>query len=94
MMFWGALSSSSTGELVLIKEIMTSDHYIKILDENLKLSAQSIRLVRHFTFQHDNDPKHTSKSVTAWLQKQKIIVLPWPSMSPDFNPIENFLARI
>ena len=29
-----------------------------------------------------------SKSVTVWLQ-EKIIVLPWPSMRPDLNPIEN-----
>jgi len=36
-------------------------------------------------FQHDNDPKQ----VKNWLQNKKSNVLPWPSQSPDLNPIEN-----
>ena len=40
-----------------------------------------------------NDP-HTSKSVTAWVRKNKITVLPWPSINPDFNPIENLWPEL
>ncbi len=39
-------------------------------------------------FQHDNDPKHTSKTTTALLKKLRVKVMDWPSMSPDLNPIE------
>ena len=89
MMFWGCFSPRGTGNLVTINGIMRSDDYIRFLDENLKLSALSLGLGRWWAFQHDNDPKQTSKATTTWLQKNKVTVLPWPSMSPDLNPIEN-----
>jgi hypothetical protein len=34
----------------------------EILYENLLQSAQDLRLERSFTFQQDNDPKHTAKT--------------------------------
>lgn len=89
LMFWGAFSSSGTGELIPIKGIMRSEDYIKVLDDNLMSTVLRLGLGRRFIFQQDNDPKHTSKSVTSWLQHKKITILPWPSMSPDLNPIEN-----
>ncbi len=38
--------------------------------------------------QQDNDPKHTSKSTSELLKKNKMKVLEWPNQSPDLNPIE------
>jgi hypothetical protein len=42
-----------------------------------------------WVLQEDNDPKHRSKICKEWKEKNGIIELPWPSMSPDQNPIEN-----
>ncbi len=39
--------------------------------------------------QEDNDPKHRHKIAKKWKVKNGVRVLPWPSMSPDRNPIEN-----
>ncbi|KAK3565776.1 hypothetical protein QTP86_015039, partial [Hemibagrus guttatus] len=36
----------------------------------------------------DNDPKHTSKSTSEWLKKNKMKTLEWPRQSLDLNPIE------
>ena len=40
-------------------------------------------------FQHDNDPKHTSKATKEYLMNQELEILPWPAQSPDLNPIEH-----
>ena len=43
-----------------------------------------------WTFQHDNAAVHTAKVVEKYLKNRRAVVLPWPSSSPDLNPIENF----
>ena len=39
---------------------MKSEAYIKIMEENLQLSAQDLDLGWQFTFQQDNDPNYMS----------------------------------
>ena len=94
MMFSGCFSSRGMGQLIIIRGIMKSEDYIRILDENLQLSAQNSELCWRFTSEQDNDSKHMSESVTAWLQKKNITLLLWPSMSPDLNPIENHWQKL
>jgi hypothetical protein len=89
IMLWGCFSAAGTGNLVRINGIMDSIKYQEILAQNLQVSAQALGLGRKWTFQQDNDPKHTSHSTRSWMQQQHLKVLEWPSQSPDLNPIEN-----
>jgi transposase len=37
----------------------------------------------------DNARPHLSRALTAYLQSEAVISVPWPAMSPDLNPIEH-----
>ncbi len=76
VMVWGCMSAAGTGEL--IEGTMIANMYCDILKQSMIPSLR--RLGRRAVFQHDNDQKHTSKTL-------RVKVMDWASMSPDLNPI-------
>uniref|UniRef100_A0A673HSL5 Tc1-like transposase DDE domain-containing protein n=1 Tax=Sinocyclocheilus rhinocerous TaxID=307959 RepID=A0A673HSL5_9TELE len=88
VMVWGCFAASGPGRLAVINGTMNSAVYQKILKENVRPSVRDLKLKRTWVLQQDNDPKHTSKSTSEWLKKNKMKTLEWPSQSPDLNPIE------
>ena len=62
IVLWGCFSVAGTGRLVRIEARMNGANYREILDENLVQRAQDLRLGQRFTFQQDNNPKHTAKT--------------------------------
>ena len=68
---------------------MDGAKYRTILEENLLESAKDLKLGRKFTFQPDNEPKHTARATLEWFRSKSMHVLEWPSQSPHLNPIEN-----
>ena len=85
----GCFSSKGPGNLVRVHGIMDSMKYQDILNQNLAASAKKLKLSHRWIFQQDNDPKHMSRSTQKWFTEHKIKLLPWPSQSPDLNPIDN-----
>ncbi len=84
---WGCMSAAGVGELHFIDGIMNSQMYCSILKEKM---LPSLRALGHRAlFQHDNDPKYTSKATVGFLKKNRVKVIQWSSMSPDLNPIEH-----
>ncbi len=70
VMVWGCMSAAGTGELQFIEGTMNSNMYMK---QSRIPSLQS--LDRKAVFQHDNDPKHTSKMTTALLKELRVKVI-------------------
>ena len=87
-MLWGCCSSAGTGKLARIEGMMDGAKYREILEGNL-FQSSDLRLGRRFSFQQDNDPKHTAKATLEWFMGKHLKVLEWPSQSPDLNPVQN-----
>ena len=86
-MVWACMSAAGVGELHFIEGNMNSNMYCEKLQKSMIPSFQ--KLGRRAVFQHDNDPKNTSKTITALLKRLRVKMMDWPSMFPDLNPIEH-----
>jgi transposase len=95
IMVWGYITSEGVGELYLIEGTMNTSKYTEILDKAFLGSlAKFYTTPSDIIFQHDNDPKHTSRGTRKWLAQHEVQVLPWPASSPDMNLIEHVWAYL
>jgi hypothetical protein len=63
---------AGTVRIVRIEERMNGAKYSESLDENLLQSTQDLRLGRRFTFQQDNNSKHTAKTTQECLRDKSL----------------------
>ena len=89
-----------SGEGVAIKvpvkkgKSITGKYYKDVVLKKLKKYYQKQRPAtgfKHVRLLHDNAPAHTSATVTAFLKKEKVTVLPHPPYSPGLAPCDFFL---
>ncbi len=73
VMVWGCMSVAGTGELQFIEGTMNANMYCDILKQSMIPSLR--RLGLRAVLQHDNDPKHTSKTTTALLKKLRVKII-------------------
>ena len=90
IMVWGCFAAHGVGLFHRVVGLMDQVQYGEIL---MNCALPSCDLLfggpSECIWQQDNDPKHTSKSCMAILEKHSFTKLDWPSQSPDLNPIEN-----
>ena len=89
VMVWGCFSAKGVGNLTMVSGVMDAEYYKDILEDNLLESIDELHGENPCVFQQDNDRKHTSRTVQAWLEENNIPTMTWPSQSPDRNPIEH-----
>ena len=84
ILVWGCITPEGPASLRVLKGTMDSQQYIKTIGDHI------LPFRDHFAaFQQDNAPCHKSRIVTQFLTESDIQTIPWPSRSPDLNPIEN-----
>lgn len=88
VMIWGAFSYEGLCDLQRISGHMNSTQYQSMLYDHM-IPFGPLLGGANWMFQQDNAACHTSKSTQEWFKKEKNNVLPWPSRSPDLNPMEN-----
>jgi len=87
-MVWACFSYYGVGPIHWIQGIMDQHIYTDLL-ENVMLPYAEDDMPLAWTFQQDNDPKHTSQKARKWFEQKSIRVMQWSAQSPDLNPIEN-----
>lgn len=85
---WGGISMRGTTTLDIRKENINAQIYTQILMENLLPAAKDLYR-RGWRLQQDNAPPHRARTTKDFFEEQRVTVIPWPSNSPDINPIEN-----
>ena len=85
-MMWAAILHTGKTALVHIPGNLTAQRYC---DEILPPHVLPLMQQNGAKCQHDNTRPHTARITTALLTISNVVVLPWPSKSPDLNPIEH-----
>ncbi len=80
-MLWGCFSAAGTEGLIRVEEKLNAPKYWESLNENPVQSIQNLRLGIRFTFQQNNEPKHTARC-------------PWVAQpQPGIKPSQIFLEK-
>ena len=72
---------------------MDSDLFLQIMEGHL-IAQANVFHENNWRLVMDNGPKHTSRKVKVLFSQNVPNQIPWPSQSPDLNPIENLFVWV
>ena len=86
VMVWGGISAHGRTPRSLLMAIwMHTATWRRLLDRTCCPSS----VVREGTWQQDNARPHVVRLIMNFLRHENVLVIAWPSMSPDLSPIEH-----
>lgn len=88
VMVWGAISKKGKIAMTFVKDTLTKEKYLSILENSLLPNAKIAYGEEKWRFQQDNNPCHTAYSVKEWIRENIPEDVGHPPQSPDLNPIE------
>jgi tRNA A37 threonylcarbamoyladenosine biosynthesis protein TsaE len=81
------------GDACWIQGKIDSYAYLDIVQDYVRQSRDWYHMdAATFGFQQENARVHTACKIMEFFEQKNIIVLSWPSNSPDLNPIEHVLG--
>lgn len=94
---WGWMWAYGPGELLEIDGKLTSEQYIRILEDVLLPTVRVMAIPAPHTIHivHDRSPVHMSRMVREWIDVHpECHFIDWPAKGCDMNPIENLWAMM
>lgn len=90
---WGCFSWNGVGPIHRIDGILNKEKYVDILQKVLlPWAEENIPVI--WTYQQDNDPKHTARLTKSFYEENSMNVPEWPASSPDLNPIKHLRSDV
>ncbi|RWS09069.1 Transposable element Tc3 transposase-like protein [Dinothrombium tinctorium] len=90
-MVWAAFSATGKTSIAFIDGRMNASKYQDLLGDYLLPDGPVIG-GEEWLFQQDNAAIYRAASTMSWFTTKRGRILPWPSRSPDLNPIKNVLG--
>jgi len=79
-MVWGCMGWND----IEVQGKMDAEQYCEILEELVEESFKTLEMAEdEWYFQHDNDPKHTSRKADQWFSDSNMTPPKWPAQSPE-----------